>query len=212
MECKPSVWLFHTKKGHLRGFECSQFGNTPAPSSGQLLWATSASTQVKVSINKDPKAEEFLIEPLCSEGAPLPSELKPRELCVPAGFQLAAREHGLEPSFPSKRDHRAVWIWFLKQTEPAQGNSTCCSTDTATPGQLSQTPVQLRLFFCLLRRQITNNELVLPGEHLPFEHCREQGRVLSSEGQPPIQSREKLWSKPAPDHEYHRVLDTKHSW
>lgn len=48
-------------------------------------------------------------------------------------------------------------------------------------------------------------------QHLPFEHCRDQGRVLSSEGQPLIQSREKLWSKPAPDHEYQRVLDTKHS-
>lgn len=42
VECKTLVWLFHTKKGHLRGFECSQFGNTPATSSGQLLWATSA--------------------------------------------------------------------------------------------------------------------------------------------------------------------------
>lgn len=136
MECKPLVWLFHTKKGHLRGFECSQFGNTPAPSSGQLLWATSASTQVKVSINKVSQSSgicDVLREHLSTW------ELKPRELCVPAGFQLAARERGLEPSFPSKRDHRAVWIWLLKQTEPAQDNSTCCSTDTVTPGQLSKT-------------------------------------------------------------------------
>lgn len=51
-ECKTLAWLFHTKKGHSRRFECSQFGNTPTTSSGQLLWATSASTQTSQSLYK----------------------------------------------------------------------------------------------------------------------------------------------------------------
>lgn len=114
------------------------------------------------------------------------------------------------------RGIKSVWIWLLKHTKPAEDNPAPARlqrhSDPRTIFQDYSVKLRLLSFHMTTVQSVSTHwkkkQLFLQRAALQTPEPGKGGQLT---GQPLLQSRKKPWSKPAPDHKYQSVLDTKHS-